>query len=446
MDPIVTIIFIFIALIAGLAIGWFVARWGGDDARGAIDMLRLQLDSVARERDDAKTELATVRGGAEEARHELASLKAGQAERERSFEARMTELREAKEALSAQFSEIGGKLLGEAQERFLKRADERFNQQGDRNEEKIKQLLAPVGERLKTYEEQVGRIEKERTEAYGTLTGLIGEMKEGQQRVQTEAAKIVNSLRAAPKTSGRWGEQQFENLLEVAGLKKGIDYKSEVSVRGEDGLLRPDYVIMLPGDQQLIVDIKCPLDAYMEAVGESDSQARQLQLNRHAAAVRGHAAALGKKAYWAQFDKAPDYVVLYVPGDNFLSAALEADMGLWEDAARNRVLVSGPATFFPLARTIANMWRQQKLNDDAQKIADHARKLYDDLALAAERYGKLGRSLTTAVRDYNDFSAPFGRISKKGIELEELGVERGKRAIENSGEITSLPAPVSLDD
>ncbi|WP_246449567.1 DNA recombination protein RmuC [Novosphingopyxis iocasae] len=468
MDPIITVIAVIAALILGAGLGWMLAKRGGDDAKAAVELLRMQLESVTRERDEAKAEMAAVRGEmqglrdrAEYDRSELASLKSGQEERNRAYEARIAELREVKElsekalaaaneearkALSAQFSEIGGKLLGEAQKNFLERADQRFHQQGERNEEKIRQLLAPVGERLKSYEEQVGKIEKERTEAYGTLTGLIGEMKEGQQRVQSEAAKIVNSLRAAPKTSGRWGEQQFENLLEVAGLKKGIDFKPEVSVQGEDGVLRPDYVIMLPGDQQLIVDIKCPLDAYMEAVGEADPQVRQMQLNRHAAAIRGHAAALGKKAYWSQFDKAPDYVVLYVPGDNFLSAALEADMSLWEDAARNRVLVSGPATFFPLARTIANMWRQQKLNDDARKIADHARKLYDDLALAAERYNKLGRSLTTAVRDYNEFSAPFGRLAKRGSELEELGVERGKRKIEPSSEVASLPSPAEIDE
>ena len=305
MDPIISIIAVIVALVLGAVLGWALAKRGGDDGKAALELLRLQLDGVSRERDDAKAELGNVRGEmsgvraelqnvrdrAEGDRNELASLKAGQEERENAYKLRLLELREinedAKKALSAQFSDIGGKLLGDAQERFLKRADERFNQQGDRNEEKIKQLLAPVGERLKSYEEQVGKIEKERTEAYGTLTGLIGEMKEGQQRVQNEASKIVNSLRAAPKTSGRWGEQQFENLLEVAGLKKGIDYKSEVSIQGEDGLLRPDYVIMLPGDQELIVDIKCPLDAYMEAVGESDPQVRQLQLNRHAAAIRG---------------------------------------------------------------------------------------------------------------------------------------------------------------
>lgn len=426
MDPLIVVIAVVIALLLGLAVGWFLG--GKNVAAGAetVSSLRLSLNGVTAERDEARLKLAQVETSLDE--------------RERSFEEQKAALGEAKELLSAQFGEIGQKLLGEAQAAFLQRADERFHQAGEKNEERLKHLLAPVGERLKAYEDQVGKIEKERVEAYGDLKGLIGEMKQGQDRVSNEAAKIVNSLRSAPKTSGRWGEQQFENLLEIAGLKKGLDYKKEVSVTTSDGVIRPDFVINLPGDQTLIVDIKCPLDAYLAAVDEVDTETRLLNMKKHAASVRGHVNALASKAYWTQFDKAPDYVVLYIPGDNFLSAALEHDLDLWEQAARNRVIVSGPATFFPLAKTIAGMWRQKKLSDEAKQIGILGKEMYDRLAVAAEHLKKVGVSLGRTVGQYNDFVGSFERnVLSTGRKFAEMNIETGKRELEDLPAVEALP-------
>ena len=458
MDPIITITAVIVALLLGAVLGWALAKRGGDDGKAALELLRLQLDGVSRERDDAKAELGNVRGEmsgvraelqnvrdrAEGDRHELASLKAGQEERENAYKLRLQELREinedAKKALSAQFSEIGGKLLGEAQERFLKRADERFNQQGDRNEEKIKQLLAPVGERLKSYEEQVGKIEKERTEAYGTLTGLIGEMKEGQQRVQNEAARLVNSLRNAPKARGRWGEQQLKNVLETCGLAEHTDFVLEHSITTEDGRLRPDAVVKIPGGRSLVIDAKVSLNDYQDAFGAEDEDTRAAFMTRHCVSMKNHIDGLSRKAYWDQFEESPDFVVMFVPGEHFLAAALEHQPDLWNYAFEKKILLATPTNLVAIARTVADVWRQDGLAREAKQIGQLGKEMYERLATAAEHLKRMGSGLNSAVGNYNKFVGSFERnVLATGRRFRDLNIETGKKELEDVPELDALP-------
>ncbi len=451
MDPIITIVAVIAALLLGAVLGWALAKRGGDDGKAALELLRMQLDGVSRERDDAKAEmgqvraeLAGVRERAETDRNALASLKAGQVERENAYTIRLQELREinddAKKALSAQFSEIGGKLLGEAQERFLKRADERFNQQGDRNEEKIKQLLAPVGERLKSYEDQVGKIEKERTEAYGTLTGLIGEMKEGQQRVQNEAARLVNSLRNAPKARGRWGEQQLKNVLETCGLAEHTDFVLEHSITTEDGRLRPDAVVKIPGGRSLVIDAKVSLNDYQDAFGAEDEDVRAAFMTRHCVSMKNHIDGLSRKAYWDQFDDSPDFVVMFVPGEHFLAAALEHQPDLWNYAFEKKILLATPTNLVAIARTVADVWRQDGLAREAKQIGQLGKEMYERLATAAEHLKRMGSGLNSAVGNYNKFVGSFERnVLATGRRFKELNIETGKKELEDVPELDALP-------
>ncbi len=433
LEPLIIALVGIVVLVAVSFVGFNYFRRELTRAAETVDSLRLSLDGITKERDEARSSLTQVKV-------ELAEANTTLQERKRSVDEQLRVMAEAKEALSAQFSEIGQKALIDAQEQFLTRADQRFLQAGEASEAKLKLLLSPMDEALKSYREQVEKVEKDRTEAYGDLKGLIGDMKLGQERVQLEASRIVSSLRSAPKTSGRWGEQQFENLLNLAGLTKDIDYRKEVSTTSEQQTFRPDFIINLPGNQQLIVDIKCPLNAYMEAFGEENPAARKSLLEQYAATVRGHAGALGKKSYWDQFEKSPDYVILYVPGDNFLTAALEHDFKLWEDAARNRVIVAGPATFFPLAKTIASMWRQNKLSEQAEEIGRLGKEMYDRLAVADEHLRKMGGSLERTVNQYNDFAGSFDRnILSTGRKFVELNIETGKRLIEVTKQIEVHP-------
>ncbi len=442
------VIFIIAALIVGLGLGWFLGGRGAAVLAAEKADLSARLDVATEQRNAAFRDIAVeqeranqastlrerldlVQGERESALRELAALRSEQSARAESFQAQIKALTEAKEQLSAQFSEIGGKLLGEAQKAFLENADRSFAQANEKGEAQLKTLLQPVETTLKRYEEGLQRVEKDRIGSYNELREAVRQVHLGQGEVRSETAKLINALRAAPKTRGRWGEQQFKNLIETAGLSAFVDFREEVSVGVEGGTLRPDFVIRLPGDQQLVVDVKCSLEAYLNAVDQTEQASRDRYLADHARAVRTHADALGRKAYWEQFEKAPDFVIMYVPGDNFVTAALEADMDLWERAAKNRVIICGPATFLPLARTLAGHWRQAKMQDQAKQVGQLGKELYERLAVAATHLKRLGSGLNSAVANYNSFVGSFDtRVLSTGRKFRDLDIETGGKEIE----------------
>ncbi|HEV7233893.1 MAG TPA: DNA recombination protein RmuC [Sphingorhabdus sp.] len=426
MEPLIVVLVVVAALLLGLAVGWFL---GGKSAAGGaetVSNLRLTLNGVTAERDEARLKAVEIETALEE--------------RERSFEAQLTALAEAKELLSAQFGEIGQKILGEAQAAFLQRADERFHQAGEKNEERLKQLLSPVGERLKAYEEQVGKIEKERVEAYGNLQGLIGEMKAGQQQVRDEAARLVNSLRNAPKARGRWGEQQLKNVLESCGLAEHVDFVTEASVGTEDGRLRPDAILNVPGGRKLVIDAKVSLNDYQDAFNADDDLPRQAAMARHTASMRSHIEGLSRKAYWDQFEEAPDYVIMFVPGEHFLAAALEHQPDLWDLAFEKKVLLATPTNLVAIARTVASVWRQEGLAREAKQIGQLGKEMYDRIAVAAQHLKSVGSGLTSAVNNYNKFVGSFERnVMSTGRRFAELNIETGSRELEEIGTVEALP-------
>ncbi|HEY6047457.1 MAG TPA: DNA recombination protein RmuC [Sphingomicrobium sp.] len=429
MDAAVFIVGV-LALILGAALGWLWAARDAAGARQTIDTLRLQLDEVVRERNLNK-----------EAAIRLAGLEAAQEERERGFEARIKELVEAKEALSAQFAEISNKLLVEAQETFLKRADQRFRQSEENAGQNLKALLQPVHERLERYETTVQKVEAERRDAFGMLSGQIEAMRTGTERVSAEAAKLVNALRNAPKARGRWGEQQLRNVLETCGLSEHCDFATEVSVAdGEGGRLRPDVVVRVPGGQSLVIDAKVSLNEYQDAFGAVDEAARETHLTAHASAIRAHVNTLGAKAYWAQFDNAPDYVVMFIPGEHFLTAALEQDSALWDYAFDKKVLLATPTNLIAIARTVAAVWRQERLAKEARQIGELGKELYERLAKAADDLRKVGSGLSTAVNNYNSFVASFEtRSLVTARKFRELNIEPGRRDIDVLTPVEALP-------
>jgi DNA recombination protein RmuC len=451
VDPIF-VTFTLVALCVGLGLGWFFGGRGAAALAAEKAALTQRLDITTEQRNAALRDIAVEQDRAaqaaglrdrldaaqaerEQALRELAALQSDHRARTEAFEAQIRGLNEAREQLSAQFSEIGGKLLGEAQKSFLENADRRFAQANEKGEAQLKSLLQPVETTLKRYEEGLHRVEKERVGSYNELREAVKQVHMGQGQVRDETAKLINALRAAPKTRGRWGEQQFKNLIEIAGLSAFVDFREEVSVAASvengGGALRPDFVIRLPGDQQLVVDVKCSLEAYLNAVDQTEPVLRDRYLSDHARAVRTHADALGRKAYWEQFAKAPDFVIMYVPGDNFVTAALEADMELWERAAKNRVIICGPATFLPLARTLAGHWRQAKMQDQAKQVGQLGKELYERLAVAATHLKRLGGGLNSAVANYNSFVGSFDtRVLSTGRKFRDLDVETGGKEIE----------------
>ncbi len=419
-----------IGLAVGALIGWLVGNRAAAGAAQTVDALRLQLDEVVKERDANR-----------EAANKLAALEATHEQREKGFEARIQELIEAKEALSRQFSEISNKLLAEAQETFLKRADQRFRQSEESAGHNLKALLQPVHDRLERYETTVQKVEAERRDAFGLLSGQIEAMRTGTERVTAEAAKLVNALRNAPKARGRWGEQQLRNVLESCGLSEHCDFATEVSVAdGEGGRLRPDVVVRVPGGQSLVIDAKVSLNDYQDAFGAVDEADRSTHLTAHAQAIRAHVNTLGAKAYWSQFEDAPDYVVMFIPGEHFLTAALEQDSTLWDYAFEKKVLLATPTNLIAIARTVAAVWRQEKLAKEARQIGELGKELYERLAKAADDLRKVGGGLSTAVNNYNSFVSSFEtRSLVTARKFRELNIEPGRRDIEVLTPVEALP-------
>lgn len=447
-----------LAIVVGLALGWLLGSRGTAAARAERDAreedfkraiadlavaservrdmpeLRQALEETTRERDVARLEAVELRTRAS------------------AFEARFAEFKADREAMAAQFRDLGAKVLDQAQESFLKRADERFGQAGSANAEKIKALLAPVETTLKRYEEGLQKVERDRIDSYAGLREQIEHVRAGQGQVRDETAKLVNALRTSPKARGRWGEQSLKNVLEQAGLSPFADFQREVVVGSDEGTLRPDVIVRLPGGRQLVIDAKCSLNAFLDASDAIDEEARQAALRAHSASVRNHAGALGSKSYWDKFGDAADYVVMYIPGEHFLFAALEQDPQLWEWAIERRVLLATPTNLVAIARTVANIWRQEKLVEDMQAVDALGKELHERLAVAATHLKRVAGGLNTAVDNYNKFVASFdGRVMVSARKFKQLNVGTGARDIDaletvdvaarlSSADVSLLPA------
>lgn len=449
--------FIIFSVLLGLALGgiagWFLGsrpaaelrqRWlvRDGEARELDEKFKAAIRDLAGASEKASRadalagELASVRQAGEAARVELERLKADAAH----FEEQKKLLVEAREELLKEFQNTGSMVLGKAQEAFLKAASERFGHAERASEEKIKALLNPVGERLAKYEQTVETLEKQRVDAFGQLAGLIQSMREGQEQVRREAQRLGNSLTNAPKARGRWGERALQNVLEQCGLSQHTDFILEHSMDTDDGRLRPDAIVNVPGQKKLVIDAKVSLNAYQAAFEADDEDERRRFLDQHAKSMRGHVQTLGAKSYQSQFDEAPDYVVMFVPGEHFVAAALEHDPELWDFAFRNKVLLATPTNLVAIARTVAQVWRQDALAKEAQEIGRLASELHGRLKTAAEHLKRVGGGLETAVNNYNKFVGSFERnVLTSARRLEDKGIEIGKGEIDDVPQIEAAP-------
>ncbi|MFN6936275.1 MAG: DNA recombination protein RmuC [Tsuneonella sp.] len=445
MDPIVAA-GIVVALVVGLAAGWFfgsrpVSEWKARfaerdaEAKAHADNLARMVPELATMSERA-ARADTLAASLDAAREELSGLKAqaaGFAEQKRLLE-------ESREKLLKEFENTGAQVLGKAQEMFLARASERFGHAEKSNKEAIAALLQPVGERLKAYEDQVATLEKQRVDGFGQLTGLIESMKAGQEEVRREAARLGNSLTNAPKARGRWGERALQNVLEQCGLSEHTDFHLEHSMDTDDGRLRPDAIVRVPGQKKLVIDAKVSLNAYQAAFEADNDDDRRRHMDLHARSMRNHVQTLGNKSYQSQFDEAPDYVVMFVPGEHFVAAALEHDPELWDFAFRNKVLLATPTNLVAIARTVAQVWRQDTIAREAVEIGRAGAELYDRLAVAAEHMKRVGGGLETAVNNYNKFVGSFERnVLSAGRRLKDKGIEIGKREIEDIPLVEAAP-------
>ncbi|MEQ1496801.1 MAG: DNA recombination protein RmuC, partial [Novosphingobium sp.] len=348
---------ILIAFLAGAGLGWFAGsrpvaelRDRLADGEAALKDLDGRFRAAIKDLGDASIRIATMEANAA------------------NFDEQKASLLTAQDSLKKEFEAAGAKVLAQAQETFLTRAQERFSHSEEKSAERLKALLEPVDARLKSYEEQVQSLEKGRVDAFGQLTGLIQSVRDGQEQVKAEAARLGNSLTNAPKARGRWGERALQNVLEQCGLSEHTDFSLEHSLDTDEGRLRPDAIVHVPGQKKLVIDAKVSLNAYQAAFECSDDAERKRHLDLHARSMRGHIQTLAAKGYQSQFEEAPDYVVMFVPGEHFVAAALEHDPELWDFAFHNKVLLATPTNLVAIARTVAMVWKQDQLAREAVEI------------------------------------------------------------------------------
>lgn len=349
---------------------------------------------------------------------------------------RQEALDRAAERMKSAFDTVAGQSLRSNSEVFLKLAREHLGQHQQtavaaltEREKAIATMLTPIREALEKTGQQIQRIEKERAETFGSLRASLEAVALGQQSLQRETRTLVNALRR-PEVRGQWGEMTLRRLAELAGMVDRCDFSEQVHVRSDEGNLRPDMIVHMPDGRDLVVDVKTPLDAYLEAVEAITDEQRGIALRRHAQAVTERVRQLGAKNYWSQFAKSPDFVVLFIPGDQFLSAALAEVPTLLEDAIRQNVIIATPTSFVALLKAVAYGWRQTALAQNAETIRSLAEDLYKRLSVFSGHLARLGRSLSGSVDAFNSAVGSLERQVLPGArKFTELGV-RPEREIE----------------
>jgi DNA recombination protein RmuC len=362
-----------------------------------------------------------------------------------------TMLRDTFEALSARaLKQNNENFLGQAKstlESFQNLAKGNL----DLHQKSVEGLLNPLKEQLEKLHQHSAELEKARNQAYGTLTEQVRALLTTGEKLQQETGRLVTALRA-PQVRGRWGEIQLRRVVELAGMLEHCDFAEQQSVATDSGRLQPDLIVNLPGGKQVVVDAKAPLMAYLEALEAPDDETRARKLRDHASQIQAHLKRLGGKAYWEQFPSAPEFVVMFLPGETFFSAALEQDPALIEQGVEQRVILATPTTLIALLRAVAYGWRQEALAQNAQEISQLGRDLYDRLAVMTEHFGKVGDSLERAAKSYNDTIGSLERnvlsaarrFTSLGVsakrELEPLEpVEGGVREIQAKELLKGLP-------
>ncbi|UCH53413.1 MAG: DNA recombination protein RmuC [Pseudomonadota bacterium] len=347
--------------------------------------------------------------------------------------------------LQQTFSVLSQQALRENNQAFLQLAQESLKQfhiqakgELEGREKAVENLVKPIREALEKTEQQMRLMESERQKAYGSLHKHLESMAQAQQQLQGETRNLVQALRR-PEVRGQWGEMTLKRLVELAGMVEHCDFFEQVQLDTAEGRMRPDMIVRMPGGREIVVDVKTPLDAYLNAIEAPDDESRRRHFEHHARKVRERVRELASKSYWGQFTNAPDFVVLFIPGEHFLGAALDVDRALLEDALRQNIILATPTNLVALLRTVAYGWRQESLNANAERLRDLGTDLYGRLLNFSEHLAKLGRSLETAVGDYNKAVGSYeSKLIPGARKFPEMGVEGGK-TLEEPAQIEKTP-------
>ncbi|HTW19892.1 MAG TPA: DNA recombination protein RmuC [Mycobacteriales bacterium] len=410
-----------VTLLAGLAAGWALAR-----LRSSVEVATAgaQLASAAAERDATSAERDRLRSERETLDNELRAAEL----RVQALMTKMEALEDNDAQLKDTFARVSSEALDRSTKQFLELADSRLKQAG-----------APLTETLSKVEGQLREIEKSRVGAQEALSKQIEFVRTSGDELRRETAALVSALRK-PQARGRWGELQLRRCVELAGMTDRCDFFEQSTVTTAEGMLRPDLVIRLVGGKSIVVDSKVTLSAYLEAYEAADDDTRANRLEAHAKHLRQHVNELAAKSYWSQFSPAPEFVVLFVPGDAFLAAALDNAPGLMDEAFEKRVHIATPTTLISTLRAVAYAWQQEALATNARQVFDLGRELYKRLGKFGEHMDKLGLALNRGVAAYN---GAVGSLEKQVLvsarRLNELEVVDGELK-----EPTPIEEPVRL--
>lgn len=398
---------------------WFAVRSAG-------------VEPIRAERDRAVQELATLRLDNTRLSAELAAAKAATEGRSESEEAR--------------FLAVAAKALESSQTNFLRLANETFEKHKQAAQGGVKEVLAPAQEALAKLAGSVDALEKARLQDKSALGEQVRQIVDAVGSTNKTTQTLLTALRASPKMRGRWGEQTLRNVLEISGLSAHVDFKEQLSTTdGEGARLRPDVVINLPGGRCIVVDSKVALSGYLDAMEATDDAAREAFLKKHAAELKGHVKNLSSKDYWKHVPDTADFVVLFVPGENFLAAAAERDPNLFDDAFAQKVIITTPSTMVALAKSVAYGWRQEESAKNTQKIAELGREMHGRMAIMVDKMTNVGTAIERSVKSYNELVGSVeSRVLPQARKFKELGAGDAGVEVAAPAQIETaprLPAP-----